>query len=185
MKMKDIQIGEEYAIGAPNTSSRYDSWHRIRGRVTRIGVHGTVSGSWYSHMSERATYVEFEVVEDPSAARCGYTYQHTIVQDRDGEHTPSRYTNKEKTVEVNRCLGSHVIMKWSDFVVALEEHEQDEVEAKRVVEQKEFEARDIRRRFKNLGLVAGGFRPYCFDFNTDDALVILDNLERFRGATTR
>ncbi len=192
MKMKDIQIGEEYAIGAPNTRSRYDSWNRIRGRVTRIGVHGTTSSSWSNSMSERASYVEFEVIEDESAARCGYTYQHLIVKDSSypaygGERTPSKYGGNpnEKVLEVNRCLGAHVIMTWRDFEIAVEEHEKREAEAQHTREQKDFEAKDIRRRFKELGFRAAGHRPWRFEFDNEDALEILAQLDMLRQLRLR
>ena len=191
--MMAIKSSADDGIGALKRNSRYTRWDRIRGKVTRIGEHGTRNSSWGErHMSDRASYVESEVVEDESAARCGYTYQHLIVSDlaypaTGCERTPSRYgsDDKDKILKVNRCMGAHVISTWTDHLAAVTEHEKYEVEAERVRNQNEFEANDIRRRFKNLGLVARGHNDCRFELDTQNALVILHDLEKFRGATTR
>ncbi len=184
MKLKDIKVGEEYAIGAPNRT--YDNWRLVRGRVTKVGVHGTTSGGWHSCMSTRACYVEFERIECEDSALADFTYRHQIVEDSacgrtGGERTPSRGglrpQEKETVHDVLRAMGTHVQMTWADFMVRLREHEEGERAAVAAKNIRSRKAEEIRKRFQKLGFMAGGYKDYCFEFSIEDAMKILLALE--------
>ena len=189
MKLKDIKVGEEYAIGAPNRV--YNNWRLVRGRVTKVGVHGITSGGWSSSMSHRANYVEFERIECEDSALVDYTYRHQIAEDpacerTGGERTPSRGglgpRKGEILHDVLRAMGTHVQMTWADFVVRLREHEEHEVKAAEAKDVRELEAAEIRERFQKLGFTAGEYHAGCFEFSTEDAMRILLLLEHHTQA---
>ncbi len=190
MKLKDIKVGEEYAIGAPNRT--YGNWRPVRGIVTKVGVHGTTSKGWGTYMSHRACYVEFEWVEHEASALPNYTYKHRIVKDpahvrTGGERTPSRgglrQQEKETVHDVLRAMGTHVQMTWADFVVRLREHAEGEAVAAEAKDVRTRKAAEIRGRFQKLGYDASGYKDYCFEFNTEDAEDILTALEKLGSSS--
>jgi hypothetical protein len=137
-------------------------------------------------MSARANYVEFERVKDERSYSAGWKCEHRIVEDpgctrSDGERTPERYGRETKEIKmVLRCLGAHVLMPWSEFVVLRDKHEKDEAAAEVRRGERKAEAADIRERFKKLGYEAGGFSNRCFEFSVEDAEKLLIALERKR-----
>ncbi len=181
MKLKDIEVDGEYAIGAPNAS--YGQWRRVRGSVTKVGVRGTVSGGYHMVMSTRANYVEFEVVQDKRAGGAPSAYKHRIVEDpayahAGGERTPERYGSETSEVkQVLRCPGSHVLMPWHEYLVLLDKHDEHEAVGQRLRDERQTRAEGIRERFKKLGYDASGYKDYCVEFDTEDAEKILDLLE--------
>ncbi len=196
MKLKDIKIGDEYAIGAPNAS--YDRWQMTRGKVTKVGVHGMVRGGWRSHWSARANYVEFEYVKDPGGIRGRGAYEVLLVRyenpkaDKaagyEGWESIERYDRSRLEVErkqVLRCLGSHVLMPWAEFKKLRDEHNANERACEERKEANRDKSNDITRRFADLGIhVSDGYAHSSgignFKFNADTTEKILELLEMFR-----
>ncbi len=158
MKIKDIKIGEEYAIGPPNRVSWRGITQRIRAKVVATGVHGlTQAGGFYGRFkSDRAIYVQFEFTGkgDEHSGEPGYEY--TMAIDSEGELQRRRYgddTTGDR--EVYRALGTNVLRPWAEHM----EQVQDELrasakhEAAMVKNETEHEAAaaDIYKRFEALG----------------------------------
>ncbi|MEE8536900.1 MAG: hypothetical protein V3S71_02760 [Acidobacteriota bacterium] len=182
MKKVDIKIGEEYAIGAPNAS--YDRWGRVRGRVVKVGVYGVTRGDWHSHMSTRPNYVEFEVI-DSDDSRSPWRYRCRLVKAdtafgvrKGGEDTPHPHRQDEDAYESHRCLTSHVLKSWSEYVEDLAAHQKHETEAQQRLDDNEARATGIRERFAKLGYTADGYKYWRFEFSAEDAEKILAVLER-------
>ncbi len=63
MKMKDIRVGEDYAVGSESYSQRKT--------VLKVGVYGRVSspGGWSTHTSDKPNYVQLVGHKDFRVAR--------------------------------------------------------------------------------------------------------------------
>lgn len=184
MKMKDIEVGKEYAIGPPN--ARYGTMSRVRGRVVRKGVHGITRGArFHESMSDKATYVEFEAIDDPEVkGGTGGAYAMTLVKDSGATRTGGerarfhsfRRDQEEKGFKSTRCLATHVVMPWDEYVTWRSEAKKNQEEAERAKEQSKQERERIRDRFEELG-----FRPPTiwdgFRFGQDETSRLLRAVE--------
>lgn len=176
MKLKDIEVGKDYAIGAPNAT--YEEWHRARGRIVKVGVHGVAGGYTYSHMSDHPTYVEFEPVD------CAATkYRHKLI--KDPTQTPhgervSRWAGDDKLerVVVYRCSATNVLRPWDEYLEAKAERDVEATEARerRIVEENHHAS--VKERFKALGFTVSGYKTYEITLSTKDAEKILERLEK-------
>jgi hypothetical protein len=177
MKLKDIKVGEEYAIGAPNAT--YDRWSRIRGKVVRIRVYGSVRGTWRRSQSSKPNYVEFEM-EDCTRPGIPWMYQcHADPAPGSIRVFDDWYLKSEKKgTKVFRCPSTHVLLPWSEYEVMLAEHQTAQVEADARREQKEKDEAAIKKSFRSFGLNASTYGD--FRFRQEDAEEILNRLERLR-----
>lgn len=176
MKVKDIEVGQEYAIGAPGR--HYGFWHStLRVRVTRLRVHGAVFNTWHYNLSSRANFVEFELVDDHG--RVSSQYEHRIVEDPEhGERVPTRGNETLKVHRKLRCMTSHVLMPWAQFEAERAAHEEHETKAEAAKEVRERKYVEMRERFEKLGFkVPARYTEGTLSFSTKDAMQILLALE--------
>lgn len=189
MKLKDIQVGEEYAIIAPMTSTSHGlAQYRVHGRVTRVGVSGVVYGDWSTTTSTGKNYVEFEVLMDARGELSGGRYHHKMVRFEDGrEVAAARHSGSGERFDTYRAPSSHFRMTWAENLVELgEDRKREAVEAIRV-EQDHKTNRELRERLENLGVIEkdpfAGDHPqrlnWLVKLNRDQ---IIDLVERIDGA---
>ncbi len=152
MKLKDIKVGDLVAIGAPN--STYGS--PACGRITKVGVHGRVRGTWHGYSSTRKNYVEFKLVEiDDNKVRRAFSYS-CRVEIESGEFPMRSFSGGEpkKTREVHRAPSNHVLRSWDDQL-DVEKAAQRRDDAARVQSQREnAEREEIVQTLKKHGIAA-------------------------------
>lgn len=120
MRLKDIEVGREYAIGP--AGDRH-SPRRGRGRVVEVGVYGSTFTPVIGRVSSaRADYVEFVEVaaeayeEEGLARRIAHLYW-AIVNPEDGEVLSTREVQFEgrKGEKRLRCPARDVLCTWEEF----------------------------------------------------------------------
>ncbi len=143
MKLKDIKIGEEYAIRAPN--SRYD--RAFRARVTKIRVKGVRKSGWHYTATAGATHVEFELIGKGYASK--YEYSWVIGE----ECLPRHYGTDDRPTEKRmRCPASHIIRPWAEEETANAAAEERKAESDRVKAERDERMKTLRLRAKALDI---------------------------------
>ncbi len=131
MKLKDIKVGEIVAI-VKKRNGRYrphPSGDALKGKVVKVGVRGKVRGSWHDTMSDRADYVEFEIIEDPLATSRSMAFDFRLTLDPRTGHKIGRHSSdvaRAREVEVHRAP-CRVVKLWADHVTACNEYDEAQV----------------------------------------------------------
>jgi len=172
MKIKDLQVGKEYAFGAPNS---YEATRPARVRVIRTGVYGpSPQGTFYRTRSKHANQVEFEAVGDSYVNTC----QFEVPLNANGE-IPGRYAKGEAADVVRRVLrgpARYFLKPWEDHAAEAKEAEA----ASREFEQRQIAEREHRNavaeRLRALGLYVSKYTDNI-QLSVEDAEKLLEMIE--------
>lgn len=176
MRLDDIEVGGEYAIGW--SGSR---WGRRRARVTALRVYGSGKSRFYAR-SKHATYVELELLDENTgrpykSRRGGFGPHANTWVDEGGNPVSHRVVSDDPTRyrHVWRVPAGTVLHPWSREVELRAERKIREAESRKEEERRDREHEDLTRRFQDMGLLALGHD--WIEFHLSDARVIAEVLE--------
>lgn len=145
MKTKDLKIGEEYSLAAPNS---YDARFPLRVRVVKFKVYGPPpKDQYYQSQSANASYVEFEPVDETKHVNSVYTVTLT-----DGGKVRHWRSSKPVHEKVHRALPSHFLRTWSEHLDRVAKNEAYQVKRDDQKEVAQARRMVVVERLRALGI---------------------------------
>jgi hypothetical protein len=177
MKTKDIQVGEEYAIGSPNAT--YDKWSRARAKVLAVAQTGIEQGDWRTYSCMQKKFVEIELITDLHSRRVGLHRWQFTVDVKSGNY--SEY-DKHELKEVHRVPSGMVLKPWADYAKTLATHEQVVLQREEKLEAEIALRSNVIFKLTELGFDGVFTHAGNIQFSVAEAQRVVDLVTALKGA---